>query len=88
MFTPIIRMAAAVLIAGTVAFAVSAAPAANGREIKENSARPLVKAGQLRVTLTGAGCSLHGWPDYETKCQFDVRQADGNARIVRVLAPR
>lgn len=92
---PIVRMAAAALVAGAIALAITAAPAASAfaptqaQEAKDNQ-RPstLGKADRLRVPVKGAGCSVHGWPAFEQKCQFDVRQPAREARMVRVIALR
>lgn len=84
MLNQIIRTISALLVAATVAFAVTAAPAANDDVAKQVPV--LVKAETAAVT--GSRCSQQAWPDYETKCQFDVRRAGGDARSVRVLALR
>lgn len=84
MLTQIIRSISAVLVAATVAFAVSAAPAAN-----DDAAKPVAAPVTAETAvLTGSHCSLQAWPDYETRCQFDVRRASGDARNVRVIALR
>ena len=92
MFKPIIRIAAAALVAGAIALAITAAPAANDLNAKQEpdakQAQPFAKADRLRVPLKGAACSLHGWPNFEPKCQFDVREPAGKARTVRVIALR
>ena len=92
MFGPIIRMAAAALVAGAIAFAITVAPAANDHRGKPdhetNQAHAFAKADRLRVPVKGAACSQHGWPNYETKCQFDGRERAGKARTVRVIALR
>jgi len=92
MFRPIIRMAAAAVVAGAIAFAITVAPAANDHQAKRghetNQSHAFAKADRLRVPLKGAACSQHGWPNYEPKCQFDGREPVGKARIVRVIALR
>jgi uncharacterized membrane protein len=92
MFRPIIRMAAAALVASAIAFAITVAPAANDHQAKPdhetNQAHAFAKADRLRVTVKGVACSQHGWPNYEPKCQFDVREPAGEARTVRVIALR
>ena len=92
MFKPIMRIAAATLVAGAIALAITAAPAANDLNAKQGpdakQALPFAKADRLRVPLKGAACSLHGWPNFEPKCQFDVREPAGKARTVRVIALR
>jgi hypothetical protein len=89
MFIPIVRMTAAALVAGIIAFAITFAPAANDHAANSDPAKqvppPYTKADRLRVPLKGNACSLHGWPDFESKCQFDVREANGDARAVRVI---
>lgn len=92
MFTPIVRITAAALVAGVIAFAITAAPAANDHAANSHAAKqappPYAKAHRLRVPVKGNACSLHGWPDFEPKCQFDAREATGDARTVRVIALR
>ena len=92
MLEPIMRMAVAALIAGTVALAITAAPAANGLEptqVQDAKQVPLSgKADRLRVPVKGTACSVHAWPNFEPKCQFDAREPAGEARTVRVIALR
>ena len=93
MFRPIIRMAAAALVAGAIALAISFAPAANDYQAKPDhhdtsQAPTLAKADRLRVAVKGTACSQHAWPNYEPKCQFDIREPSGEARTVRVIALR
>jgi len=55
MFRPIIRMAAAALVAGAIAFAITVAPAANDHQGKPdhetNQAHAFAKADRLRVRV-------------------------------------
>ena len=88
MFKPIIRIAAATLVAGVIAFAITAAPAANDGATKPTLPQPFAKADRLHVPVKGPACSKHGWPNVEPKCQFDLRDSAGVARIVRVIALR
>ena len=93
MFRPIVRMAAAVFVAGAIAFAVTLAPAANepkGNASATEQALPQIsaKADRLRAPLRGAACSAHGWPSFEARCQFDVRETASQARVVKVIALR
>ena len=88
MFEPMIRMAAAALVAGVIAFAVTAAPAANDGATKPTLPQPFAKSDRLRVPVKGPTCSMHGWPNVESKCQFDLREPAGVARTVRVIALR
>jgi len=89
----IIRMAAAVAVAGAVALAVTFAPAANGNTLKGDAgerALPLAfaKADRLRVPVTARTCMQHNWPNFEVRCLFDAREPAGEARTVRVIALR
>ena len=88
MFEPIIRMAAASLVAGVIAFAITAAPAANDGAAKPTLPQPLAKADRLHVPVKRTACSMYGWPNVEPKCQFDLREPAGVARTVRVIALR
>ena len=92
MFTPIFRMAIAVLVAGGIAFAITLAPAANGTEAKKGQdtkqVEPFARPDRLVVPVKGTACSLRGWPNFEPKCQFDIRETSRAARTVRVIALR
>jgi hypothetical protein len=93
MFKPIVRMAVAALVAGVIAFAVTDAPAANDHTANADTAKQALpqhfaKADRLRVPVKGAACPVHGWPNFEAKCLFDVREPAGEARTVRVIALR
>jgi hypothetical protein len=86
MFEPIVRIAAAALAAGVIAFAITAAPAANDDAVKPPQPQPFANADRLPVP--SAACSIHGWPSVEPKCQFDRREPAGEARTVRIIALR
>jgi hypothetical protein len=91
MFKQIARMTAAALVAAVIAFAITTVPAANdpasnGDEARQERPQPFAKA--LRVPMKGPACSLQNWPNYQAKCQFDVREAAGEARAVRIIALR
>lgn len=90
MFGPIVRMAAAALVAGAVALAITAAPAANDASVTQEAkqVQTSARADRLRVPVKGTACSVHAWPNFEPKCQFDVREPAGEARTVRVIALR
>jgi hypothetical protein len=92
MLKPIIRMASGVLAAGAIALAVSAAPSASDQAIGQGEgtaqSQTFTANGHLRVPIRGNGCSVHGWPNFEPKCQFDVREPGGQARTIRVIAIR
>lgn len=87
MFTPI-GISGAILISALIAFAVTAAPAAIRQESLPSSEQQPATLVKLRPAFTGAGCSQHGWPNYEARCQFDVNRDAGAERIVRVIALR
>ena len=86
------RIAAAALVAGAAAFAITAAPAANDFAVtqSQDAKQPqmVAKADRLRVPVKGTACSAHAWPNFEPKCQFDAREPAGEARTVRVIALR
>lgn len=84
---PIVRMAAAVCVASTVAFAIKASPEA-GSQAEEATTQSYALANplRLRVPVKGNVCSVHGWPNFEPKCQFDLREPAGAARTIRVIA--
>ena len=92
MHKPTVRIAAAALVAGAIALAITAAPAANDFAVPQaqNATQPLTvaKADRLRVPVKGTACSAHAWPNFEPKCQFDLREPAGEARTVRVIALR
>jgi hypothetical protein len=88
MFKPIIRMGLAVLVSGGIALAITLAPAANGAEAQKDHDEPFAKADRLVVPVKGTACSRHGWPNFEPKCQFDLRETSSAARTVRVIALR
>jgi len=88
---PIVRMAAAACVASAVAFAFTASPGANaGRQIRASGTAlyALANADRLNVPAKGNVCSAHGWPNYEPKCQVDLREPAGEARTIRVIALR
>lgn len=92
MHKPTVRIAAATLVAGAIAFAITAAPAANGAAVTQaqdaKQIQTVARADRLRVPVKGTACSAHAWPNFEPKCQFDVREPAGEARTVRVIALR
>jgi hypothetical protein len=92
MFKQMIRIGAAALVAGAIAFAITVSPAAIEGEAKQaddvKQSVPLAKADHLRAPVRGNACSRHGWPAFEPKCQFDIREPADEARTVRVIALR
>lgn len=87
MFTPF-RITAAVIFSAAAAFAVTAVPAALSLENAAPLRTQIAQVDTPLLQLTGAGCSQHGWPSYEAKCQFDTRDTGSQARLVRVIALR
>jgi hypothetical protein len=95
MFKPMIRIGGAVVIAGAIALAITASPAANGDDLKQGQeagqAQPVAKTQIAKphrhpAAVRGTACSLQGWPAFEQKCQFDVRESSGEARAVRIIS--
>ena len=86
MFKPIIGMTVAATIAGLVAFATAAVPQASASI--DTLPPASVKGDRLPLHVRGAACSRHGWPDFERRCQFDLRNPASEARTVRVIALR
>jgi hypothetical protein len=89
---PIARMAAAACVALAVPFGIAASAGANdfASRVQNGTAQPnaLLDSGRLAVQTKGNACSVHGWPNFEAKCQTDLREPAGEARIVRVIALR
>ena len=85
---PIIRMAAAAVVAGIVVFATSATPKANVPNVEPAPPQSFAKGDRLAVSVRGTACSQRGWPNFERNCQFDLRQPANAARTVRVIALR
>ena len=83
---------AATLIAGAVAFATTSAPAADALTITQGQdakqTQTLTKGDRQRDPIKGSSCSVHGWPNFEPKCQFDLREPGREARNVQVIALR
>jgi len=46
------------------------------------------KGDRLPILQKGAACSSRGWPNYEPKCQFDVRRPWADMPTVRIIALR
>jgi hypothetical protein len=66
---------AAAFVAGIAVLAVSIEPEAGP-----------VPQDLPSAVATGTACSSRGWPTFEEKCQFDLRQPGHEARIVRIIA--
>jgi hypothetical protein len=78
MSNPIVRVAAATVVAGAIAFAITTAPAADGSDATASQgAAPTQltgKAERFGVPVRGVFCSQQGWLNFEPKCQFDSRE--------------
>ena len=85
---PIIKMAAAAVIAGLVVFATSATPKASVPDAEGAPPQLVAKGDRQAVLVRGTACSQRAWPNYEQDCQFDLRQPANAARTVRVIALR
>jgi len=89
---PIARMVAAASVASVVALAGMASPGADhiGSQVQTATAQADASSdtSRLRVPTRGNACSLHGWPNFEPKCQFDLREPGAEARTIRVIALR
>jgi hypothetical protein len=46
------------------------------------------KGDRLPILQKGAACSSRGWPNYEPKCQFDMRRPLAAMPTVRIIALR
>jgi hypothetical protein len=80
---------AAASIGGLSAFLVSGVLQAKAQpQIETVAHQDHAKADRLSVLVKGAPCSAFGWPDYERKCQFDMRRPADERRTVRVIALR
>jgi hypothetical protein len=84
----IITVAFAATIAGLFVFATAATPKANVPDTPHPLPQTSEKGNRLPHYPKGAACSLHGWPDFERSCQFDLRRAANEAQTVRVIALR
>jgi hypothetical protein len=88
MLKPAISVGIAALAAAGIALADTAPGAlpADGRLAAAPS--PFAQGERFSTPLRGTACSQLGWPNFEPKCQFDVREPGSNARTVRVIALR
>jgi hypothetical protein len=88
MFKRIIKIAFAAAVAGLFVFATAATPKISVPDNMQPQPQISAKGDRLPLHPKGAACSLHGWPDFERRCQFDVRRAGNEAQTVRVIALR
>ena len=88
-----IAVAAAAIVAGLIvgvpAFLTSIVPNAEAASpVAGVLHQPQDKGDRLRSLVKGAACSSRGWPNYEQRCQFDLRRPANEARSVRLIALR
>ena len=82
MYKTLVKVTFAAAIAGLFVFATAAAPKANTSV--DTLSRDSTKGDRLHVPA----CSKYGWPNFEPRCQFDIRNPESEARTVRVIALR
>ncbi len=88
MLKTVIMVTVAAAIAGLFVFATAATPKANAPDNTSPPSQAAAKGDRLTLPAKGSACSLQGWPDFERKCQFDLRRVDNEAQTVRVIALR
>jgi hypothetical protein len=74
--------AAAALLGSFAAFLMPIAPAAIAQPIPGVHA----KGDRLPRLVTGSACSALSWPNFDQKCQFDLRRSADDVREVRVVS--
>ena len=85
----ITAIAVAALVASLAALLTSIGPEAKAESpAKAAQHQAYGKGDRLPAHSKGAACSTRGWPHYEPKCQFDLRQPGNVARTVRIIALR
>jgi hypothetical protein len=81
-------VAAASLATGLTVFFTSVAPEAKADSAALNSVHlSSAKGDRLPILSKGSACSVQAWPNYDRRCQFDMR-SDKDARLVRIIALR
>jgi hypothetical protein len=84
----LVRMAGAICVASAVALAITASPGATYRGVQDATPAAFADSSHLRAPIRGNLCSAHGWPNFEPRCEFDLREPAGEARAIRVIALR
>jgi hypothetical protein len=87
-FNPIVKIAVAAAIAGVVVFLTTLAPQAKAPVDLRALPQASTKGDRLPLAVKGAACSKHGWPDFEQRCQFDLRKPANERHEVRIVALR
>jgi hypothetical protein len=95
---PMLKSAAAKLIAAVAAFAIVTGMAVlfafvvpeakAGPTFKGSLHRSFAKVETLPAPVKGAACSSRSWPHYEQRCLFDRRNPAAQAPTIRVIAFR
>jgi hypothetical protein len=79
-----IVVVAAVLVTGLPFFLAPLIPNAEAR-MPQVSANLSTKGDRLPALVQGSTCSVPVWPNYDTRCLFDLRRPLGEVRPVRVI---
>jgi hypothetical protein len=87
-FAAIIKIAVAAAIAVVVVFLTTLAPQANAPADTRALSQTTAKGDRLPLAVKGAACSKHAWPDFERRCQFDLRKPASEEQQVRIIALR
>ena len=76
----------AALIGSCVAFFTPVVPAAAQVDAQISIQTTLKKADRRPRRVTGSAWSAHSWPNFDQKCQFDLRRSADDVRQVRVVS--
>jgi len=74
---------AAAVIGTFAAFLTPIAPEAIANVAISEKAQ--AKGDRLPILVTGRGCSVQSWPNYDRGCQFDLRRSADDIRQVRIV---
>jgi hypothetical protein len=74
-------IAATLMVVGTAFFF-----AVLWNDVLVGAPRVAVHGGDLKPHPTDSSCSGRTWPYYDAQCLSDLRQPDGRARAVRIVA--
>lgn len=85
---PISKIAIAAAVAGVVVFLTTLGPNTAAPAGASAPAGVSAKGDRLPLAVKGSACSTHGWPDFERRCEFDLRERTNDARKVRIIALR
>jgi hypothetical protein len=79
----------ATFLGGLAAFLISGVPDARAKPVTQVAVQQTHGKGDRLPTLQkGAACSSRGWPNYEPRCQFDMRRPWADMPTVRIIALR